>query len=760
MSQTSRLDDSYRDAMKYRQMLLAIEQATQQVRQIEQEGRPDIDQVMARLLPQLAGALDAELAFVATPTEIETTHFEITAAFPASTLQGHEINAPLLRDLVRDGRARVIDPLGNATMEPIEGLQTLGARAGVLVRMQIEPNVRIVGVCNKTTPGDDPFLASDHRMLANIVELVAIGLRVGDRHRRQLESIQATSAAINLELDLERLLPTLAEAAAKVFDSPATSLMLWNEQRRAMVIKAKYGVSTAYQRAQKIPADAVARALHVAGPGRPILIDDLQQTPLGDLDQIVAEDLRTVLAAPLLVQDDLIGCLNVYSRGRLRRFTQDECELAMIFANQASTAIHNARLYQETNRRNVHLSILLDASKTIASQSATSSKETLNRITKQAVERVAQATGPKATWGSILLYDPLFNELSFASRYSPGTAQTEHYERWVLDRKEAPNGKIGIVGRAVLEKRVQRVSDVRLDCDYIDYNLTTRSELAVPLISKDQVMGVLALESDEVGAFGEEDERVLTGLSELATIAVQNADQARRLSRMNALALMGAWEADIAHDINREVGAIRRSVYMLQRDPGLSTEAKQRLTEIDSAASGLALPEDPGSQHLTDRAVAWQDAARLDQVIREEAAKLQQRFPSLVFQLDLGCPLVRVRMRAQWLRRLTRHLVHNAAQAITQECEQRCVTIRTIRYETRAEVQVEDTGAGIDPAIRPLLFERPIDHGDGQSGRGLLLVRFVAEQHSGYARTVYSEPNQGSSFAFGIPLAKPEGDRS
>jgi signal transduction histidine kinase len=157
-----------------------------------------------------------------------------------------------------------------------------------------------------------------------------------------------------------------------------------------------------------------------------------------------------------------------------------------------------------------------------------------------------------------------------------------------------------------------------------------------------------------------------------------------------------------------------------------------------------------------ERTVGWRDAALLDQVIGEEARRMQERYPGLKFQLDLNCSLVRVRMHAQWLRRLARHLIRNAAQAITPQCAQQCVTVRTIRYESRAEVHVEDTGVGVDPDIRPLLFERPIEHGDGRSGRGLLLVRFVAEQHGGYARSVYSEPNKGSCFALGLPLADPE----
>jgi GAF domain-containing protein len=481
---------------------------------------------------------------------------------------------------------------------------------------------------------------------------------------------------------------------------------------------------------------------------------------LGSRSQIVAEDLRTVLAAPLLVQDELIGCLNVYSRGAPRSFTQGEQELALIFAHEAATAIHNAQLYQDANRRNVYLAALLDASKAISSLSASSRQETLDRITEQAVEQVTGATGAKATWATIMLYHPALNQLSFESIYPQNLGYVEPSKHWVLDRDQAPDGKIGIVGRAVLQKRVLRVADVRPDTDYRALDPATRSELAVPLIRENQILGVLALESDRVGAFGEEDERVLTGLAELAAIAISNADRAEQLSRMNALAVMGAWEAEIAHDINREVGVIRRAVYMLQRDPELKPAARQRLQEIDRAANDLALPDDPGNQHLLERDVGWHDAALLDQVIRQEADKLQQDNPGIRFQLDLNCSLVRVGMRAQWLRRLTRHLIHNAIDAITPECEEQRITIRTLRHASRAEVQVEDTGKGVDPAVQPLLFERPIEHGEGQSGRGLLLVRFMAEQHGGYARQIERGPGEGSAFAIGIPLIEPPGDGS
>jgi GAF domain-containing protein len=493
----------------------------------------------------------------------------------------------------------------------------------------------------------------------------------------------------------------------------------------------------------------------MAGPNRPLLIDDLQKTPFGNLEQIVAEDLRTVVTAPLLVQDELIGCLNIYSQGSPQPFTEPERELALIFAHEAAAAIYNARLYQETLRQQTYLSALLNASRALASSSASGRQETLDLITEQAVEQVTQATGARATWATIMLYNPVLKELSFESVYPRNLAQAKPNIHWTLDRSRAPEGRVGIVGRTVLQRRVQRIPDVRHDPDYRALYPATRSELAVPMIGDGQIIGVLALESDRLDAFGSEDEHVLTGLAELATVAIQNANRADQLSRMNALAIMGAWEAEVAHDVNHRVVAIKQAVKALERDPAFNATDPQLLQEIEQAASALALPETPGSQYLIDRSVPWHDAAILDQVIQQEVDKLQRRNPTIKFQLELGCALMRVRMREPWLRRLVHHLVHNAVQAITPECAERRVTVRTICLESRVEVQVVDTGEGVDPAILPMLFKQPIVRQDKQIGRGLLLVRFMAEQHGGYARLIDGESRPGAAFAFGVPLVSP-----
>jgi len=86
-------------------------------------------------------------------------------------------------------------------------------------------------------------------------------------------------------------------------------------------------------------------------------------------------------------------------------------------------------------------------------------------------------------------------------------------------------GKIGITGRAVLDKVARRVADVRTDKDYILLNPLTLSELAVPILEGNTVVGVLNLECDRQDAFDQLDEDTVIALADFAAIALHNSKE-------------------------------------------------------------------------------------------------------------------------------------------------------------------------------------------------------------------------------------------
>lgn len=345
-SGTPIISDSRRDAEKYYQLLLAIENATGTIKALEQEDQATIDRVLESLLPNLSEALDAAQAFAAVHlpgTGNRSQAFKLVSVYPKpEKTMGFLPWSQKLARVLDSPRAVVFAQ----TKQMIRGLERFHATTAILIQMQIGSQSRIIGVCNRTYPEMGPFLAADRRALESIIELIAIGMRVGERRREELKNIQNISAAINAQLTPEELLPEIARIASVVFNAPAVSLMLWDRKREHLVIEASHGLSPEYVKRQRIPKRRVEAELIRSGNAHAVILEDLDKLPLGRQGLIHNERLRSVLTAQLQVAGEMIGVLNVYSQDTVRRFTNDELELAEIFANQAGIAIHNARLRQ------------------------------------------------------------------------------------------------------------------------------------------------------------------------------------------------------------------------------------------------------------------------------------------------------------------------------------------------------------------------------------------------------------------------------
>jgi len=110
----------------------------------------------------------------------------------------------------------------------------------------------------------------------------------------------------------------------------------------------------------------------------------------------------------------------------------------------------------------------------------------------------------------------------------------------------------GITGAAAAERRTIRVVDVRLDPRYLKYDteVEVRSELVVPLLRQDRLVGVLDLESTEPNAFTAEHERLLNILGSYIAVALENARLFEE-SRENQIRLQN--DLEMAREIQRQL---------------------------------------------------------------------------------------------------------------------------------------------------------------------------------------------------------------
>jgi GAF domain-containing protein len=170
-------------------------------------------------------------------------------------------------------------------------------------------------------------------------------------------------------------------------------------------------------------------------------------------------------------------------------------------------------------RLEAHVSALYEANRIITSGSrGVKPPETLDHILKQAIECTTGKGDLRNTLGAIWVFDNTSNTLTLVSTYPRGVRPIG-YSYAILEEF----GRIGITGRAVLRKCPQRVANVGEDEDYIELNPLTVSELAVPILEGDVVLGVLNLESDREHAFDRLDEDTVVALAVLAAIAIQNS---------------------------------------------------------------------------------------------------------------------------------------------------------------------------------------------------------------------------------------------
>src|SRR3984957_20030742 len=89
----------------------------------------------------------------------------------------------------------------------------------------------------------------------------------------------------------------------------------------------------------------------------------------------------------------------------------------------------------------------------------------------------------------------------------------------------------GVSGQAALQRKSFLIEDVTTQENYIDANPSVRSELAVPLVIKNKVIGVLDLQSETIGYFTHEHQRLLELVASRMAIAIENARLYTRVSR-------------------------------------------------------------------------------------------------------------------------------------------------------------------------------------------------------------------------------------
>ncbi len=315
-----------------------------------------------------------------------------------------------------------------------------------------------------------------------------------------LDFLLDVSAATSETLDLDRILANVAAIVKDVVPYDLFAILLYSERQKGLGIRYSIGHREEVVRSLVIPLGEGITGIAAANR-QPVLSGDVRSDPryLPALDAVQSE-----LAVPMLARGKLVGVIDLQST-RLNAYREQDRALLQLIASRVAVSIDNARLYRRVDRQNRTLKTLSNLSQEFSS--ILDLDELLRKIATTTHALVAFDAF------SILLLDAEHKVLRH--RFS------ERYDQRV-DLDNIPLGK-GLTGAAAESREIVRVADTLADQRYIASHPDIRSEIAVPLIVQDRVVGVMNLESERMGYFTEEHSRMLALLAPQIASSVENA---------------------------------------------------------------------------------------------------------------------------------------------------------------------------------------------------------------------------------------------
>jgi len=321
------------------------------------------------------------------------------------------------------------------------------------------------------------------------------------------------SEKLNSTLDLDELLRRIAELVKRAIDYEVFAILLLNEKTQELSIRFHIGhpEESVRQLRIRVGEGVVGR---VAATARSLLVNDVRKEP-GYIASLPG--VRSELAVPLVAKGKVVGVIDLEAPWP-DFFSERHQSLLELLAGRIATAIENARLYRRTFRQARTLHLLNEISREL------SSVLVLNDLLRK-VGQLSKHLINYQRFG-ILLADERTRNYN--------TVISIKQDERMPEKPQVPFGQ-GVVGAAGASRQTVVVPDVTKDPRYIATNPETRSEMAVPLIYRDRVIGVVDLESPRLGYFTEEHVRVFSTLAPQIAVAIENARLYERVVRSEAL---------------------------------------------------------------------------------------------------------------------------------------------------------------------------------------------------------------------------------
>lgn len=529
-----------------------------------------------------------------------------------------------------------------------------------------------------------------------------------ERDQRTLaEALRDTAAILNSSLEPEKVLDQILVNVARVVPHDAGTIMMI-ENGLCRVVRHQSFLDPEHETEVynlRLTVDDAVTLRTMYQSQRPLLIADVR-TFESWVDIKTHQWIRAFVGTPILMADEVVGFLTLDS-ATLGGFTPEHLNRLEVFANQASVAIRNARLYEslakqaadldqrvvertmELDRQRSQLQAILDA----MGEGMFYSEGDVIVFTNPALSRITGYPSEEIIGQSIRLFGV------------PGDTENDH--------------KITMLYDQLPRLRIWR-DDIKMRC-------------------KNGMISDMALTVTLASASGEN--------PPCAVAVVRDVSQEKALQAQKR-----QFVANASHELRTPITNIKTSLYLARHQPD---RASEHLNVIDDVIKEMqSLTED-----LLDLARLENNRIRLvftsvllQDLIHDVVRMNQPGWEVKPIHLKLDLPANPITVMAD-SRRLKQVITNLLANAFNYTPQGGYVTLQLQVENECAVITIADSGVGIAPEHLPHLFDpffRANENSNG-TGLGLSITREIVHLHNGEI-SVESELGHGSRFIVRIPL--------
>jgi GAF domain-containing protein len=462
---------------------------------------------------------------------------------------------------------------------------------------------------------------------------------------------------------------------------------------------------------------------------------------------------RSLMVTPIISGEKTLGTISVQSK-QPNAFSKDEANLLRTLGINASIAIENARLLESTQQALRETNALYHISRGLLALDA-------EELLHDAVDLLQKNFGFNLV--QVYLLDPETGDFILK-------ASSSDIGKKLKEADHRLKAGAGIIGHVAETREPFFTNDVNHVIFHIKnpIQLDTKSEMAVPILAGDQLLGVLDVQQAQTTNFTPRDLQLVGIVADQLAASLQKAELyetlqislkqekavRNQLIQNERLAVMGRLLASVSHELNNPLQAIQNALFLLKEEKGMSAQGYNDLEIVIAESERMAsLIERLRDTYRPPQAEDLQPT-HLNSIIADvyalTATHLRKNNVTFEFQPDEELPVIMA--LSDQIRQVALNLLMNGVEAMQNGGK---LTVRTQYLNETNEIMMSvcDTGMGISPAILPYIFDPFVTNKKRGTGIGLTISHDIVLKHRGRLIAENNVITSGATFKVWLPVA-------